>query len=61
MMPAVLYESSFVSNALGEERLNSADYRAKLADAIVNAVRAYRDGKSATPAPSAAAPGVAPM
>jgi N-acetylmuramoyl-L-alanine amidase len=46
MMPAVLFETSFVSNTLGEERLNSADYRAKLADAIVNGVRAYREGKS---------------
>jgi N-acetylmuramoyl-L-alanine amidase len=45
-MPAVLYETSFISSALGEERLNSADYREKLADAIVNAVRAYREGRS---------------
>jgi N-acetylmuramoyl-L-alanine amidase len=43
-MPAVLYESSFISNGLEEQRLDSASYRQKLADAIVNAVRAYRDG-----------------
>jgi len=46
VMPAVLFETSFISTSLGEERLNSADYRAKLADAIVNAVRAYKDGHS---------------
>jgi N-acetylmuramoyl-L-alanine amidase len=43
-MPAVLFETSFVSNALEERRLGSARYRQKLADAIVNAVRAYREG-----------------
>jgi N-acetylmuramoyl-L-alanine amidase len=43
-MPAVLFESSFISNPLGELRLNTADYRQKMADGIVNAVRAYRDG-----------------
>ncbi|MEM9697096.1 MAG: N-acetylmuramoyl-L-alanine amidase, partial [Myxococcota bacterium] len=40
-MPAVLYETSFVSNPEDEARLATADYRQKLADAIVNAVRAY--------------------
>jgi N-acetylmuramoyl-L-alanine amidase len=44
-MPAVLFESSFISNAHGEVRLNTADYRGKLADGIVNAVRAYQSGK----------------
>jgi N-acetylmuramoyl-L-alanine amidase len=44
-MPAVLFESSFISNARGEVRLNTADYRDKLADGIVNAVRAYQTGK----------------
>jgi len=43
-MPAVLYEVSFISNPDGEVRLNMGGYRQKLADAIVNAVRAYRDG-----------------
>jgi N-acetylmuramoyl-L-alanine amidase len=44
-MPAVLFESSFISNLRGEVRLNTADYRGKLADGIVNAVRAYQSGK----------------
>ena len=43
-MPAVLYETAFISNPDDEARLGTADYRQKLADAIVNAVRAYRDG-----------------
>ena len=43
-MPAVLFESSFISNPMGELRLNTADYRQKMADGIVNAIRAYRDG-----------------
>ena len=55
-MPAVLFETSFISTALGEERLNSADYRAKLADAIVNAVRAYKDGRSADPGTAGPSP-----
>lgn len=44
-MPAVLFETSFISNPTEESRLNTNDYRQKLADAIVNAVRAYREGK----------------
>jgi N-acetylmuramoyl-L-alanine amidase len=43
-MPAVLFEASFISNPIEETRLDNGDYRQKLADAIVNAVRAYRDG-----------------
>jgi N-acetylmuramoyl-L-alanine amidase len=43
-MPAVLFETSFISNLSEERRLDSGDYRQKVADAIVNAVRAYRDG-----------------
>ncbi len=43
-MPSVLYEASFISNPGGEVRLNTGDFRQKMADAIVNAVRAYRDG-----------------
>jgi N-acetylmuramoyl-L-alanine amidase len=43
-MPAVLFETSFVSNALEEQRLGTPRYRQKLADAIINAVRAYRAG-----------------
>jgi len=43
-MPAVLYEVSFISNPDAEIRLNTGDYRQKLANAIVNAIRAYREG-----------------
>jgi N-acetylmuramoyl-L-alanine amidase len=43
-MPAVLFETSFVSNEVEEQRLGSSRYRQKLADSIVNAVRAYRAG-----------------
>lgn len=43
-MPAVLFETSFISNDLEERRLGQSRYRQKLADAIVNAVRAYRAG-----------------
>jgi N-acetylmuramoyl-L-alanine amidase len=44
-MPAVLFETAFISNSMDEARLATADYRQKMADAIVNAVRAYREGK----------------
>jgi N-acetylmuramoyl-L-alanine amidase len=44
-MPAVLFETAFISNADEEGRLATADFRQKLADAIVNAVRAYKAGK----------------
>ncbi len=44
-MPAVLFETAFISNPQEEARLASADFRQKMADAIVNAIRAYRDGK----------------
>lgn len=44
-MPAVLFETAFISDKLGDLRLNTADYRQKIADAIVNTIRAYRDGK----------------
>lgn len=43
-MPAVLFETSFISNSIEEQRLASDEYRQRLADAIVNAVKAYRDG-----------------
>jgi N-acetylmuramoyl-L-alanine amidase len=56
LMPSVLFETSFISNVLEERRLGTARYRQKLADAIVNAVRAYRTGypgvaRRPTPAP----------
>lgn len=44
-MPAVLFETSFISNPEDEARLAKADYRQNLADAVVNAIRAYREGK----------------
>lgn len=44
-MPAVLFETSFISNPEDEGRLATADYRQKLADAVANAIRAYREGK----------------
>jgi N-acetylmuramoyl-L-alanine amidase len=44
-MPAVLFETAFISNTEDEGRLATADYRQKLADSILNAVRAYKAGK----------------
>jgi N-acetylmuramoyl-L-alanine amidase len=44
-MPSALFESSYISNPEDEERLASADYRQLLADAIANAVQAYREGR----------------
>jgi N-acetylmuramoyl-L-alanine amidase len=44
-MPAVLFETSFISSVRDETRFNTGDFRQKLADAIVNAIRAYREGR----------------
>lgn len=44
-MPAVLFETSFISSVRDETRFSTGDFRQKLADAIVNAVRAYKDGR----------------
>ena len=44
-MPAVLFETSYISNAVEEQRLGSADYQQRLADAIANAIKAYREGR----------------
>ncbi|MBX3191765.1 MAG: N-acetylmuramoyl-L-alanine amidase [Labilithrix sp.] len=44
-MPAVLFETSYISNNVEEQRLGSADYQQRLADAIANAVKAYREGR----------------
>ncbi len=44
-MPAVLFEASYISNAIDEQRLGSADYQQRLADGIANAVKAYREGR----------------
>lgn len=42
-MPAVLFETSFISNPTEELRLESPGYRQRLADAVVNAIRAYKE------------------
>jgi len=42
-MPAVLFETSFISNSDDEGRLATADYRQKMADAIANAIKAYKE------------------
>jgi N-acetylmuramoyl-L-alanine amidase len=44
-MPAALFEVSYVSNAVEERRLASEDYKGRLADAIANAIMAYREGR----------------
>lgn len=44
-MPAVLFETSYISNPIEESRLASADYQQRLADGIANAVKAYREGR----------------
>jgi N-acetylmuramoyl-L-alanine amidase len=44
-MPAALFETAFVSNPEDEARLATADFRQKMADSIVNAIRAWREGK----------------
>lgn len=45
-MPAVLFEMSFISNPTEELRLESPGYRQRLADGVVNAIRAYKSGVS---------------
>ena len=44
-MPAVLFEASYITNPDEEVRLGTAGYRQKLADGVVNALRAYREGR----------------
>lgn len=44
-MPAILFETSYISNPAEETRLGTDDYKQRLADAIANAIRAYREGK----------------
>ncbi len=44
-MPAILLETSYISNSIEEQRLGSADYQQRLADAIANAIKAYREGR----------------
>jgi len=44
-MPGALFETSYISNASEEARLASDDYEQRLADGIVNAIKAYREGR----------------
>jgi N-acetylmuramoyl-L-alanine amidase len=44
-MPAILLETSYISNPVEEQRLGSTDYQQRLADAIANAIKAYREGR----------------
>lgn len=44
-MPSVLFETSYISNPTEEQRLGSDDVRQLVADAIANAIRAYREGR----------------
>jgi len=44
-MPAVLFETSYISNPTEEQRLSTDAYKDRLADAIANAIRAYREGR----------------
>jgi N-acetylmuramoyl-L-alanine amidase len=44
-MPGVLFETSYISHPEEGALLGTADYRTRLADAIANAIRAYREGR----------------
>jgi N-acetylmuramoyl-L-alanine amidase len=44
-MPGVLFETSYISHTEEGVLLGTPDYRARLADGITNAIRAYREGK----------------
>lgn len=44
-MPAVLFEASYISNPVEEERLSTARSRDRFADALANAIRAYGEGR----------------
>ncbi len=44
-MPSILFETSYISNPAEEARLGTDDYKQRLADAVANAVRAYREGR----------------
>jgi N-acetylmuramoyl-L-alanine amidase len=43
-MPSVLFETAFISNAWEERRLTTPDYRQRIAAALTQAVRTYREG-----------------
>ncbi len=44
-MPAALFETSYISNAMEESRLASPEYQRRLTDGIINAITAYREGR----------------
>lgn len=44
-MPAVLFETSYVSNLEDERLLASDAFQQRLADGIVNAIKAYKEGR----------------
>jgi N-acetylmuramoyl-L-alanine amidase len=44
-MPAVVFETSYISNAIDEQHLGRTDYQQGLADAVANAIKAYREGR----------------
>jgi N-acetylmuramoyl-L-alanine amidase len=44
-MPSILFETSYISWPDEEARLSTDDYKQRLADAIVNALKAYREGR----------------
>ncbi len=44
-MPGVLFETSYISNPIEEQRLASEDYKGRLVDALANAIQAYREGR----------------
>lgn len=44
-MPAVLFETSYISNGLEEQRLGSEEYQQRLADSVTNAIKAFREGR----------------
>ncbi len=44
-MPSALLEASYISNAVDEQRLGTPEYRQMIADAMANAVKAYREGR----------------
>lgn len=44
-MPAVIFETSYISNSLEEQRLGSAEYQQRLADAVANAIKAFKEGR----------------
>jgi N-acetylmuramoyl-L-alanine amidase len=44
-MPSVLFEAGYISNAVEERELAAEEHRQLLADAVANAVKAYREGR----------------